>query len=58
MSQPRRFSPRIGWVVLAAFALAASHTLALAQPGPNAAPVKVLIITGDHGHAWKDTTVG
>ncbi len=56
MSQSRRFSPRIGWAVCAAFGLAASHTHATAQPGPNAAPVKVLIITGDHGHAWKDTT--
>ena len=23
---------------------------------PQSAPVKVLVITGDHGHAWKDTT--
>ena len=23
---------------------------------PSAGPVKLLIITGDHGHAWKDTT--
>ena len=56
MSQPRRFSPRIGWVFVAAFGLAASHAHALAQPGTGAGPVKVLIITGDHGHAWKETT--
>ncbi|HZW34601.1 MAG TPA: sialate O-acetylesterase [Isosphaeraceae bacterium] len=27
------------------------------QAGPSSsAPIKLLIITGDHGHAWKDTT--
>jgi type 1 glutamine amidotransferase len=32
--------------------------LALALPGPAAdkEPIKVLIITGDHGHKWKETT--
>ncbi len=55
MSQ-RRFTPRIGWLVFAAFGLAASQLHALAQPGQNATPVKVLIITGDHGHPWKTTT--
>jgi type 1 glutamine amidotransferase len=29
---------------------------AVAAGQPSAAPVKLLIITGDHGHAWKDTT--
>jgi uncharacterized protein len=56
MSQRRLFSPRIGWAVLAACGLAASHPEARALSGANAAPVKVLIITGDHGHAWKETT--
>ena len=46
----------IGWVFIAASSLVAYQTHALAQPGSGAAPVKVLIITGDHGHAWKDTT--
>jgi type 1 glutamine amidotransferase len=39
-----------------AVGLIASCTLALARPGQNDGLVKVLIITGDHGHAWKDTT--
>jgi type 1 glutamine amidotransferase len=39
-----------------AVGLIASCTLALARPGQNDGPVKVLIITGDHGHAWKDIT--
>ena len=56
MSQPRRFPPRISWLVFAAFGLAASHSRVPASLRQNAAPVKVLIITGDHGHAWKDTT--
>ena len=56
MSKRRRFLPCIGWVVFAAAGLAAIHSHALARSGRNAAPVKVLIITGDHGHAWKDTT--
>jgi uncharacterized protein len=56
MSQPRRFSPRIDWVLLAAFGLAVSHPGVPATSAQNGTPVKVLIITGDHGHAWKDTT--
>jgi len=28
----------------------------VADGQPAAAPIKLLIITGDHGHAWKDTT--
>jgi uncharacterized protein len=56
MSQPRRFSTRIGLVAFAALGLAAGHLAALAGAGTNSAPVTVLIITGDHGHAWKDTT--
>jgi uncharacterized protein len=31
-------------------------TLLLLSAPLSAAPVKVLIITGDHGHAWKETT--
>jgi type 1 glutamine amidotransferase len=40
------------------FLAAVAATLALALPAPAAekAPIKVLIITGDHGHAWKETT--
>jgi len=30
--------------------------LALAGGPASARPVKVLIITGDHGHKWKETT--
>ncbi len=30
--------------------------LTVAAKAPQSAPVKVLVITGDHGHAWKDTT--
>jgi type 1 glutamine amidotransferase len=37
------------------FVLAAAALLILGH-GLTAAPVKVLIITGDHGHAWKETT--
>ena len=37
------------------FALAVG-ALFLVPLAVNAAPVKVLIITGDHGHAWKETT--
>ncbi len=29
---------------------------AVAASQPESAPIKLLIITGDHGHAWKDTT--
>ena len=36
--------------------LAASQPHVPARPRPSSDPVKVLIITGDHGHAWKDTT--
>jgi uncharacterized protein len=52
----RRLGARFGLAVFAAFALVASLPHALARPGQNAAPVSVLVITGDHGHAWKDTT--
>ena len=31
-------------------------TPAVAAAQPDGAPIKLLIITGDHGHAWKDTT--
>jgi type 1 glutamine amidotransferase len=38
-------------------ALAGTVALALAAPAADPAkPIKLLIITGDHGHAWKDTT--
>src|SRR2546421_4119941 len=30
--------------------------LALSLPARDQAPIRVLIITGDHGHAWKETT--
>jgi type 1 glutamine amidotransferase len=30
--------------------------LALAAPAADKPPIKVLIITGDHGHNWKETT--
>ena len=50
------FRLAISWLLVAAFGLAASLPAAFARPGQDAAPVKVLIITGDHGHAWKDTT--
>jgi type 1 glutamine amidotransferase len=37
--------------------LAAAALFALAVAAPAAdRPIKVLIITGDHGHAWKETT--
>ena len=56
MLQPRVFSPFIGCALVAAFGLAASEPVARAVSGPHSAPVKVLIITGDHVHAWKETT--
>jgi sialate O-acetylesterase len=34
----------------------AAATPAVAAGQARAAPIKLLIITGDHGHAWKDTT--
>jgi type 1 glutamine amidotransferase len=42
--------------------IALDAVTAAAPPSPSSAnarqsaPVKVLVITGDHGHAWKDTT--
>jgi len=36
--------------------LAAVLLLALPLYADDAKPIKVLIITGDHGHAWKETT--
>src|SRR5438309_2250729 len=30
--------------------------LAWSAPGADSKPIKVLIITGDHGHDWKKTT--
>ena len=41
-----------------AFPAATLAALVLALPAPAAdnAPIKVLIITGDHGHQWKQTT--
>ncbi len=33
-----------------------SGPIPLAQPGHSSTPVKLLIITGDHGHDWKATT--
>jgi type 1 glutamine amidotransferase len=56
MSQPKRFPLRISWLVFAALGLSASLPHALARPRQNATPVKLLIVTGDHGHAWKETT--
>ncbi len=56
MLHPRVFSPLIGCALVAAFGLAASEPAARAVSGQDGAPVKVLIITGDHGHAWKETT--
>jgi uncharacterized protein len=40
------------------FATIAGVVLLLAMPllAADAKPIKVLIITGDHGHAWKETT--
>src|ERR1700730_17643143 len=40
------------------FVITAGAVLLLAFPlaGEEARPIKVLIITGDHGHAWKETT--
>src|SRR5438067_13584511 len=37
-------------------ALAASFALALPATAADREPIKVLIITGDHGHKWKETT--
>src|SRR5262245_31275320 len=34
----------------------AALLLALAAAAADDKPIKVLIITGDHGHAWKETT--
>ena len=47
--------------LLAAVVIAAAATcLTLLSPAParaaDAKPINVLIITGDHGHAWKETT--
>src|SRR6185437_15278193 len=47
--------------ILSAFSTLAATVAALlaAQASPAAdgpRPIKLLIITGDHGHAWKDTT--
>ncbi len=56
MPERRRHFPRIKWAAVAAALLAACFVHSPAQSGQDAAPVKVLIITGDHGHAWKDTT--
>jgi type 1 glutamine amidotransferase len=41
-------------ILLASFALAA--LAAWTVHSADAKPIKVLIITGDHGHAWKETT--
>jgi uncharacterized protein len=38
------------------FLAAAALFLALPAVGADRDPIKVLIITGDHGHAWKQTT--
>src|SRR5437773_10715703 len=40
------------------FATIAGAMLILALPlfAADSKPIKVLIITGDHGHAWKETT--
>src|SRR3954462_14874263 len=45
-------------VLLALATLAATVTMGLAPPAPAAddRPVKLLIITGDHGHDWPATT--
>ena len=56
MSKLLRFLPRVGWLLFASCAVLASAARALDKPQRDAAPVKVLIITGDHGHAWKETT--
>jgi uncharacterized protein len=40
----------------AMFAAAAAALLALPVIAADSKPIKVLIITGDHGHAWKETT--
>jgi type 1 glutamine amidotransferase len=56
MLQRRAFLPLIGSAAFAILGLAAIEPLAQAIAGQDSAPVKVLIITGDHGHAWKETT--
>ena len=56
MPERRRHFPHIKWAAVAAALLAACFVHSPAKSGQDAAPVKVLIITGDHGHAWKDTT--
>lgn len=45
---------RVTQIVLAVFALAGLAATLAAKP--PAKPVELLIITGDHGHNWKDTT--
>ena len=46
----RRVLTALSTTILAAFALAASPA------ADDAKPVKLLIITGDHGHKWQETT--
>jgi type 1 glutamine amidotransferase len=43
----RRLFPTLAVIFLAA---------GMSLPAAGAKPIKVLIITGDHGHAWKETT--
>ena len=38
------------------FAVVAGFGLLFPTPSCEGKPIKVLIITGDHGHAWKETT--
>jgi len=43
---------RYVWLVVVGMAC----VTAMPAPAEDAKPIKVLIITGDHGHAWKETT--
>src|SRR3972149_4686094 len=45
---------RFAWMTLSA--VVALSTLAVAVPADDPKPVRLLIITGDHGHDWKATT--
>jgi type 1 glutamine amidotransferase len=49
-------NPEDDSMLRAAITMAAVLLMALATRAQEAKPVKVLIITGDHGHNWKETT--
>jgi sialate O-acetylesterase len=48
--------PVFGPIALDEIVGSAAPVAAAAKSPASASPVKALIITGDHGHAWKDTT--